>query len=111
MKSGIIREAAISEGKSKLVLSQIILAICVVIFAVNWKYVYNFVAGPVPFTAALAAKPGPHEFVTVTGESKASGIAEQSTLKLHGVSVSERVSAEYRFVKVDDRLLLVKVEP
>jgi hypothetical protein len=51
------------------------------VLAFNWKYLYNWAAGPVHFDAQIAAAPGAHEFVRVEGTLMPSRLVQESTLR------------------------------
>ena len=61
MQRGSILEAARRDTSGGLMAGAILVGLCAAVLGMNWKYVYNFAAGPVPFTAAVSAVPGPHE--------------------------------------------------
>lgn len=89
-----------------------VLVLCAVVLGINWKYVYNAVSGPQPFTAQLAASPGSREWVSASGAAIPTGLAQQSTLSLlHGAVKSEVTTAQYLAMLVEGRLLIVKAEP
>jgi hypothetical protein len=112
MKEGKISELARSQARSLVIVASVSVLVCVVVLAFNWKYVYNWIAGPVPFTAALATNPGAHEFVSVKGNAQPTGLNEESTLKYKGkVPLSKTVTAEYITVQVEAKKLLVQAPP
>lgn len=83
-----------------------------VVLGINWKYVYNAVSGPQPFTAELSAAPGAREWVSAHGTLIPTGWAQQSTVKLlKGLVSTESTTARYLAMLVDGRLLIVKAEP
>jgi hypothetical protein len=52
MKKGAILEAAHRDTQAGLVGGVILVLLCLGVLGLNWKYVYNVVAGAAPFTAA-----------------------------------------------------------
>jgi hypothetical protein len=86
-----------------------IAVVCTAVLGVNWKYLYNFAEGPFRFDAALAASPGPREFVRAEGAFMPTGWAQESTLRLlRGLVETRSTNAQYLAMLVDDRLLIVK---
>jgi hypothetical protein len=112
MKQGMIAEIVQKQAKSLITTSGVAFLLCIIVFGLNWKYLFNWVAGPVPFTAALAANPGIREFVFVKGELHPTGYAQESTLKLKGaIPLSKSVTAEYVTMQIEGRKLLIKTAP
>ena len=111
MKPGLIHEVVRAQSKSLIRTCAVIVLLCLGVLALNWKYVFNWITGPAPFSAALAGNPGAREFVSVKGEFVPTGVAQQSVLKLKGLSVSRFQSAAYMVVQADGKWLVVKVPP
>lgn len=112
MNKGIIRETLRKQSGSLIMTSAIIVALCLAVFAFNWKYVFNWFAGPVPFTAALSANPGAREFVSAKGPFSPTGYAQETVIKLKGkIPLPKNVTAEYMTTQVGGRSLLVKAPP
>jgi hypothetical protein len=109
MNNRIIQDTIRKQTQSLLTTCAVILIICLAILGFNWKYLYNFVAGPVQFGAPLAANPGPHNWVRVGGEFIPTGLSEEATLRLKKVAVEKHKSADYLKVEFEGRWLLVKV--
>ena len=110
MTNSTILTAAETDHATGIKASIALVVVCALVLGFNWKYVYNFVDGPVPFTAALASSPGAHEFVTVHGTLVPTGWAQESTLRLlRGVVESKTTTAQYLAMLVEGRLLIVKV--
>src|SRR5437016_5050630 len=87
-----------------------LVVIAAIVLGINWKYVYNAAAGPFPFTAAVAAAPGPREFVVAKGTLVPTGWAQESTVRLlRGLVETKSTSARYLAMRVDGKLLVVKV--
>ena len=111
MERGSILKAARDDTSSGMLGGGILLLLCVVVFALNWKYVYNSVAGPVPFTAALSAAPGPREWVTASGEMVSTGATDSLKVGLRALPVQTTVTtARYLAMAVEGRLLIVRVD-
>ena len=111
MERGTILETARKDASGALSGGLILLALCSAVLAFNWKYVYNFVAGPVPFTAALSASPGAREFVTASGTLIPTGVTEQFTVGLlRGAVRTTSTTARFLAMPVEGRLLIVKVD-
>jgi hypothetical protein len=112
MNQGIIRETVRKQSRSLITTSAVIVALCLAIFAFNWKYVFNWFAGPVPFTAALSANPGAREFVSARGPFTPTGYAQETVIKLKGkIPLPQNVTAEYMTTQVEGKSLLVKAPP
>ena len=112
MEPGTLLAAAKRDTKAGVTAALVFVVLCAGVLALNWKYVYNFVAGPVPFSGALAADPGPREWVRVDGPLIKTGLVEERTLRLfRGLAESKSTSANYLGRIVDGKLLIVKVEP
>jgi hypothetical protein len=112
MKRGAILETARKDSAGAFMGGMILLVVCAGTLAINWKYVYNFIAGPVPFTAALSANPGAHEWVTASGTLLDTGGVEQTTLRLRSLPLikATTTTARYAVMAIEGRLLLVKVD-
>lgn len=112
MKRGAILEAAHRDTKAGFAGGVILVLLCAGVLAFNWKYVYNFAAGPVPFTAALSASPGAHDWVTASGTLVPTGGVEQTTLGLRALPGLQATvtTARYLAMPVEGRVLIVKVD-
>jgi len=112
MKRGAILAAARRDTRTGFAGAVIVVLLCAGVLAFYWKYVFNFAAGPVPFTAALSASPGAHEWVTVSGPFIPTGGDEPSTLGLHALPGLQAIdtSARYLAMPLEDRVLIVKVD-
>jgi hypothetical protein len=109
---GSIRQTVRKQARSLVITSSVLVALCLAILGFNWKYILNWVAGPVPFTAVLAANPGAREFVSAKGELKPTGFAQESVIKLKGkIELPKNVTAEYMTMQVEGKTLLVKAPP
>jgi hypothetical protein len=110
MQSGAIAKAARRDLGRFMIASAAFLLVLASVLAVNWKYLYNFAAGPFPFDAGLAAAPGVREFVTVEGAAMPSGLVQETTVGLlRGLVSTTTVSARYFVVLADGRPVVVKV--
>jgi hypothetical protein len=109
MTTGTLLNAARESAKGTVSLALVTLALCAIIYAISWKYVFNSVSGPVPFTAALAANPGAREFVTVEGPFISTGIIQESALKLKRIRLGSFKTADYKAANVGGRMVLVKL--
>jgi hypothetical protein len=110
MEAGIIAKAARRDARSFMIASATLVVVLASVLGVNWKYLYNFAAGPFRFDAQIAASPGAREFVTVEGTTMPSGLVQETTLRLlRGVVSTTAVSAHYLVMRVDGRPLIVKV--
>lgn len=58
MQRGSILESARRDTKGWLLAGAILAGLCLGVLGLNWKFLYNAAAGPVPFTAALSQSPG-----------------------------------------------------
>lgn len=112
MQRGTILEAVRQQNRSLILGVSLLCAILLAVLGYNWKYLYNWAAGPFEFDAALAADPGAREFVRAEGPMLPTGLSEESTLRLfRGAVESTRTSANYLAMLAGDGLLMVKVEP
>jgi hypothetical protein len=112
MERGAIIEAARRQGADLLKGGLVLLAICLAVLGLNWKYCYNAVAGPVPFTPALSASPGARDFVRVEGRFLPTGMSEQLGVGLRGNPAKLTIKhASYLMTVIDKRVLIVKVSP
>lgn len=112
MPDNQILDAARRDQKGAIYAVIGVLVLCGVVLGINWKFLYNAVSGPQPFTAQLSASPGAREWVSANGALIPTGWAQQSTLSLlHGAVSSEVTTAQYLAMLVDGRLLIVKAEP
>src|SRR5262249_55470645 len=111
MQRGSILETARHDTSTGMTAGAILVLLCAVVFGINWKYVYNFVAGPVPFTAAMSAAPGPHEWVAASGPMVATGATEGFKFGLRALPVQTTVTtARYLAMSIEGRLLIVRVD-
>ena len=112
MKQGMIADIVQKQAKSLITTSGVVFLLCIIVFGLNWKYLFNWFAGPMPFTAALAANPGVREFVSTSGQLQPTGFAQESTLKLKGaVPLSKSVTADYMTMQIEGKKLLIKTSP
>jgi hypothetical protein len=112
MRHGAILEAARRDSRDLLTAALVVFVLCAGVVALNWKYVYNWLAGPFPFDQHLSDSPGAREFVHVEGPALPTGIVQETTLRLlHGLTETKSVSARYLAMLAGDRILVVKVPP
>jgi hypothetical protein len=113
MQRGTILKAARNDTKAGLIGGAILAGLCVAILGLNWKYLYNSFAGPIPLTAALAQSPGAREWVTASGPLLDTGATETLTLRLRRLPFikSTSTTARYLMMPIEGRMLLVKVDP
>jgi Family of unknown function (DUF6709) len=104
-------------NRNLLLCNGLIAAVMVLILAANYRYCANFLLGCQPVAnAELAGITSPDQrwrnFVTVTG-TKAVNSGYQDIVKhmQNGRVVSTEVKDEYVFLRVGDKLLLVKAPP
>jgi hypothetical protein len=110
MQRGSILETARKDTSSAMMGGALLLLVCTGVLAINWKYVYNFIAGPVPFTAALSTSPGAQEWVTASGTLVPTGLSETITVGLlRGAVESTTTTARFMMMSVEGRPLIVKV--
>src|SRR4051794_21801857 len=94
-----------------------ILAIIVLVIAGNYRYCANFVLGCRPVSAAeLAGIQSPDQqwrnFVTVTGsKSVSTGYQDVEKRTQNGQVISTEIKDEYIFLRVGEKILLVKADP
>jgi hypothetical protein len=77
IKPGFLLEAARQHAKSLLRTCLVFCGFALFVLLLNYKYVYNFVAGPFPLTAELAESPGAKEFAQAQRETIPTGIVER----------------------------------
>lgn len=114
MQRGMLVKRARSDARNMVIATAVLALLCAGVLGANWKYVYNWVAGPFQFDASLSATPGSREFVRVEGLMLGStGVVDQARLRpLRGVAKTKpSVTADYLAMLVDGRVLVVKVEP
>ena len=112
MHRGAILEAIRKENRNSVVFVSILTAVLAAVLLINWKYMYNFAAGPFRFDAALAAAPGAREFVPAEGTLLPTGMSQETTFRLfRGAVETKSISANYMAMLAGDRFLVVKVEP
>src|SRR5947209_19936316 len=94
-----ILTAARRDLSANLKASLALAAVCAIVLGFNWKYVYNWMAGPFPFDsfeAGIASRASVREFVRAEGPIASTGWAQESTIRLlRGVVESKNTSAQY----------------
>ncbi|HET8892148.1 MAG TPA: DUF6709 family protein [Candidatus Angelobacter sp.] len=104
-------------NRNLLLVNGLIVAVLVLIVAGNYRYCANFVLGCKPVSAAeLAGIQTPdqqwHNFVTVTGSKSVSTGYQDVERRMQGSTVvSTEVKDEYVYLRVGDKILLVKASP
>jgi hypothetical protein len=112
MRRGAILEAARRENRTAAIAALIFTALLAGVLLFNWKYMYNWAAGPFRFDEALAAAPGAREFVHAEGTLLPTGLTQETTLRLfRGAVESKSVSATYMAMLTGGRFLMVKAKP
>jgi len=113
MQRGSILESARRDTKGGLLAGAILAGVCLAVLGLNWKFLYNAVAGPFPFTAALSQSPGSREWVTASGTLIDTGATEKLTVRLRSVPFIKTSATTARFVvmPIEGRMLLAKVDP
>jgi hypothetical protein len=111
MQRGSILETARRDTSGGMTAGAILVLLCAGVLGINWKFVYNFVAGPVPFTAALSAAPGAHEWVTASGTLVSTGATESLKVGLRALPLQTTVTtARYLAMPIEGRVVVVKVD-
>ena len=104
-------------NRNLMVINGLMTAVLVLTIDLNFRYCVNFLRGAEPITAAeLANLKSPEQrwrnFVTVTGDKVAkAGYEDIEERRRGGQLVSTEVKAEYIYLKVVDKILLVKASP
>ncbi len=112
MRRGAILEAIRKENRNSVIAVMVLTALVAAVLLLNWKYMYNFAAGPFRFDAALAASPGAREFVRAEGPLLPTGMSQETTLRLfRGAVETKSISANYMAMLAGERFLMVKVKP
>lgn len=112
MRYGAILDAARRDSRELLTAALVLFALCAGVVGLNWKYVYNWLAGPFPFDRRLADAPGAREFAHAEGPALPTGVVQETTFRLlRGLAETKSVSARYLAMLVGDRILVVKVPP
>jgi hypothetical protein len=112
MRRGAILEAIRKENRNSVIAVLVLTALLAAVLLFNWKYMYNFAAGPFRFDAALAAAPGAREFVRAEGPLLPTGMSQETTFRLfRGAVETKSISANYMAMLAGDRFLMVKVKP
>jgi hypothetical protein len=126
MVQGEILKAAQRDNKSVLILFVVLVMLSGGVMGCYSKYVYNFVAGPAPFTKSLAQSPGMREFVRAEGKLFATGSKEATVYRRRpgrgilgamakaagrGTTEREEITANFMAMFIDGGVLVVKVPP
>jgi hypothetical protein len=126
MVQGTILKKARSDNRFMLGFFVVLVALSGAAFWWQSKFIYNFVAGPAPFTKTLAAAPGMREFVRAEGTLVSTGSKEATIwrwaprrgvagaiAKASGRSLaeSETITANFMAMMIDGGVLVVKVSP
>ena len=112
MTRGTILDAARTDSRGFLGAAFVLFIVCGAVVALNWKYVYNFLAGPFPFDQRLSDAPGAREFVRAEGPALPTGMVQETTFRLlRGLAETKSVSANYLAMLEGGRILVVKVRP
>lgn len=104
-------------NRNLLMVNGVMGAVLVLIIAANFRYCANFVRGCEPVSATelaglTSADQRWRNFVSVTGErSVKTGYQDIEERRRGGELVSSEVKAEYVFVRVGEKILLVKASP
>jgi uncharacterized protein DUF6709 len=104
-------------NRNLIVVNGLIAVVLVLIIAANFRYCVNFLRGCEPISAAeLANLKSPEQrwrnFVTVTGDKVGkAGYEDIEERRQGGQVVSTEVKAEYIYLRVVDKILLVKASP
>lgn len=126
MVQGTILKKARSDNRFMLGFFVVLVLLSGAAFWWQSKFIYNFVAGPAPFTKTLAAAPGMREFVRAEGALVSTGSKEATIwrwaprrgvagaiAKASGRSLaeSETITANFMAMMIDGGVLVVKVSP
>ena len=114
-----VHDQARKANRNLLLVNGIILALLLCFVAVQGRYFYNFILGSQKIEPAELVRPtSPSQrsrnFVTVQGEKSVLTGYQEVVRKINKATrqvVSTEVKAEYAFLKVQDKLLLVKARP
>lgn len=107
---GWILAAARSDQRATVWLALIFLFLSGGFLAWNAEVIYNIWSGPFDFTADVAAGPGRRQWVSSGGAMMATGLEQQSTLRLFkGAVSSTNVTAKYLAQPKLGKILIVKV--
>jgi hypothetical protein len=110
MMPGTIVAAARRDNAVVVRYAGALVAACLIVGIVHYRYLYNLIAGPIPLVAALANDPGEREFVHIEGTVTATGVVEETVTKHFHILVTHREeTAEYMVTELDGRPLIVKV--
>jgi hypothetical protein len=110
MTPGTILQAARREASSTLTAGLVVAGLAAAVLAFNWKYVYNFVAGPFAIAEIDASAAAPaREFARAEGPLASTGWAQETTVRLfRGVVETKDTSARYLAMTTNGRILIVK---
>jgi hypothetical protein len=115
VKPGFLLEAARRDVKSTMRGGVGLCVLCLIVLALNGRYVYNWMAGPFEVDPVLAELPGAKEFAQVSGNFIPTPFNEvrTSTLRIFRVVASSTtdVSANVFLVSVGPKFLVVKTAP
>ncbi len=117
MWNGFIGKQINRSNRNMLMSNLSLLTVPVAIAVLGVGYWQNFFAGPVTMTpkqlaAVKSAESLQHDYIAVKGDKTIdSGMTEITQTKKHGSVTSERTSANFVALAVDDQLLIVKAKP
>jgi hypothetical protein len=116
MQNGFLLDAARSDAKRKLRSSAVMCGLCLIVFLLNYTFMYNAIAGPFPMTVELADFSGHKEFVKVQSDFIDTGLAQEHTTTLRlfkglAESRSSDITAKYYLAPLGDQFLVIKAEP
>ena len=114
VRRGAILEAIRKENRNSVIAAAVLSAPSVAaVLLFNWKYMYNWAAGPFRFDAALAAAPGCPRVRAGRGPAPADrdGAGDDPPACSGARSRAKSISANYMAMLAGDRFLMVKVKP
>jgi hypothetical protein len=117
MYADFIAKHIARSNRNLLLVNAAILVVIAGTIGMNWRYAANFVRRDQPTTAAQLgaitdASALRQYFVRVTGEkSAATGMREVEVHTNHGVETSRNVTAEFLYLRVGGKLLVVRAAP
>lgn len=111
MQPGALISQARKDAAGIRLAGLVLVGICLLVFALHWKRVFNTLTGPRPLESGYLEKPGAIAYVACEGSLAEFG-RQLSQLKFHGVRIGGGAeTAKYMLMEFEGKMLIVKVPP